>query len=206
MKNLLIVLSVWFAAPSFAADAFVLKNDYQIIEGSKAPSKTGPVKVQEFFSYGCPWCNRLESSISTWRQKLPKNVEFSRVPVVFESGWEWYAKAYYLAEATNQETQLTPKIFKAIHTENKKLNSSEAMGEFLMANGLPQDVVNSGLTHSPAIDSELMQGMNWMKTYKVYSVPAVVVAGHYKTDLQLAKGDTTRLLQIVDFLIQKSKE
>lgn len=205
MKKILILMAVLFASPVWSADAFVAKEDFTTIEGSKAPAKSTSVTVEEFFSYGCPWCFKLESKIGPWKDKLPKNVVFKRVPVIFESGWEWYAKAYYIGIATNQESKLTPKIFKAIHDDHEKLNSLEAMDKFLVDQGLDAEVVKSGLTHSVAIDTELMQSMKLMQAYKIYSVPAVIVAGHYRTDLQLAKGDPDRLMKIVEFLIQKSQ-
>jgi len=206
MKKLFVLLMVLCASPLWAVDAFNIKEDYQLVEGAKTPAKGSPIIVQEFFSYGCPWCARLESSIGPWRQQLPKNVVFSRVPVVFESGWEWYAKAYYIGLATNTEASLTPKIFKAVHDDHEKLTSSEAMLKFLIASGIDPAVAKSALTQSVAIDTELVQGMNWMKNYKVYSVPAIIVAGRYRADLQLAKGDTDRMLKIVNFLIEKAEK
>lgn len=206
MKRSWLLLLALLVTPLWAADEFKPNVDYQVIEGTKAPIKAGSVVVEEFFSYGCPWCFKIEGTLETWRKSLPKSVTFKRVPVVFESGWEWYAKAYYIALQTNQESAITPKIFNAIHEKKEKLNSSDSMEKFLVANGVSADVAKSGLNQSALIDSNLVKDMNTMREYRVMAVPCLIVNGRYRTDLQLAKGDIKRLIKITDYLIEKSKK
>ena len=45
------------------------------------------VEVVEFFWYGCPHCYNLEPLIEAWTKKLPPDVQFRRIPAVFNPRW-----------------------------------------------------------------------------------------------------------------------
>jgi thiol:disulfide interchange protein DsbA len=98
-----------FAAKTSATPKFVEGKDYKLVTPNMATVTNiipaGKVQVIEFFSYGCPWCYRLEPYLEKWLAHKPANVDFRRVPVVFESGWDTYAKAYYTAKALDVETK-----------------------------------------------------------------------------------------------------
>src|SRR6187455_872762 len=60
------------------------------------PVETGKkIEVIEFFSYGCPHCAELEPHLDAWLAKLPQDVAFRRVPVMFQQRWTPLAKIYY---------------------------------------------------------------------------------------------------------------
>lgn len=202
----LFICSLSFSA--YAADQFVEGKDYQLIESTQAAenNKSEKVEVIEFFSYGCPWCYRLEPMLQTWLKTKGKDIEFQRVPVVFESGWEVYAKAFYAANALGIADKLSPKIFDAIHKENKKLIDEKEMEAFFIANGVSSQDFNSAFRLSPDVDLHINQGLKLMHDYQIYQVPSIVVAKRYKTNPQLAKGDDKRMLAIVDYLIQLNTE
>jgi protein dithiol oxidoreductase (disulfide-forming) len=179
--------------------------DFQVINGAPSPT-SDKVTVTEFFSYGCPWCYKLEPILESWLNKAQTKVNFERVPVVFEQGWDYYAKAYYLAKSLGMANTLTPALFKAIQKDKQKLNTTESMITFFVANGADKAIVTSAFKSSPSIDTMVKNGMKLMKSYGINSVPTIVVNGKYKTDLQLAKGQDKRLVEILDYLVAKSKE
>lgn len=196
---------------AFAADQpqFVVGKDYEIITPNKTlpnddSNANGKIVVEEFFSYGCPFCFRLEPQLEKWLANKPANVEFKRVPVVFESGWDVYAKAYYTAEALGVTDKMTPAIFNAIHNQGQNLNDAAAMETFFIKQGVSKQDFDSAFNFSPSIGMELNRGTQLMQSYQVLVIPTFVVAGKYKTNAQLVNGDNTRLLQIVDFLINKA--
>jgi thiol:disulfide interchange protein DsbA len=189
------------------AETFVAGVDYEVIVPSEAsPVANSAVPVVEFFSYGCPWCNRLEPLLEQWLQTKPANSNFARVPVVFEPGWEWYAKAYYVASAYKVADKMTPQIFKAIHDDHKDLSSAAAIREYLIQAGVPAAEADSGLQSSPSIDAQVTQGTQLMQQYGVMSVPTIVVAGRYKTDPRMSKGSLDRMLAVVDHLVKLSAQ
>ncbi len=98
---------------AFAED-FVAGKDYEIVNGSTATTNKNKVAVTEFFSYGCPWCYRIEPSLASWVKKQGTKIQFSRVPVVFHKDWSYYAKAYYTVHLLGLDAKLNPALFKVV--------------------------------------------------------------------------------------------
>ncbi len=201
----LILLFLIMPCLTFAASAqFEKDKDYAVVSASKiAQQQSKKIIVEEFFSYGCPWCFRLEPSLETWQKQQPAYVKLERVPVVFEKGWQHYARAYYIADSLGIEKQLTPVLFKAVQKQGEYLQNDANMIALFTKNGVKQDVAQSAFQSSPVIDAKLSEGASLMQAYQVMAVPTFVVAGKYRTDLSMAKGNNQRLLQIVDFLVKK---
>lgn len=204
------LLTILFTALVFqtaiAAPLFEEGKDYQVIANNPSipsfPKDT--VTVTEFFSYGCPWCYELEPQIQKWLASKPTHVAFNRIPVIFEKNWDYYAKAYYIAQALGIERQITPKLFNAIQEKNKVLGSDLAMQNFFIKEGIKKSVAQNAFEASPTLDAEIKQGLQLMQAYQLYVVPSVVVDGKYKTDLQMA-GDNKRFIAIVQYLVDKRK-
>lgn len=185
------------------ATAFVEGKDYQIVTNPQATNtKTKTPIIQEFFSYGCPWCYKIEAPLNEWTGTMGKNVQFERIPVVFKPSWEIYAKAYYTAKTLALADKLNPVLFKTIQVDKNPLESKQAMINFFVAHGVDREIAKSAFKNSPTIDMKVQTGMALMATYQVNAVPAFVVNNKYKTDLQMANGPE-RLLQILDYLARK---
>lgn len=204
-KQLFLILL--FLIPGFGfAETFSAGTDYVVIaKNKKDATNKETVKVTEFFSYGCPWCYRIEAKLQTWVTQRGKNITFNKIPVVFNKDWEYYAKAYYTAEALSLVKQLSPALFTAIITERRQLNSNQAMIDFFTSHGADPILVKSAFLQSPSIDVEINQSKNKMVKYQVNAIPAFLVNNQFKTDLQMAKNET-RLFAILDFLVKKSTE
>ena len=196
---LLLVQQVLFAAP------FIAEKDYHIINNDRAPQQQ--VHVVEFFSYGCPGCNFIESRVAAWLKEKPTYVTFSRVPLTFEPGWDTYAKAYYLAKTLGIEQKITPALFNAIHgnngTEYHDLSSAQAITDFFVKQGVQRGVAAAAFSGTnAALTLQVKQGSALMLTYGVESTPAFVIAEKYRVSMRDAKSPQ-RLMQIVTFLIKK---
>lgn len=201
-----LLLILLFPLPLWAMDFnFVAGKDYEIITTNNAPIDNKKINVLEFFSYGCPWCYRIEPGINQWVKQQGNAVDFVRVPVVFNKDWVYYAKAYYTAELLNLSTKLNPLLFKAIQIDKKNLSSNQAMIDFFIAEGVSKDMAESAFTHSTTIDMKINEGNVAMGQFHVNAVPAFVVNNKYKTDLQMATSEE-RLLQILNHLIDLSKK
>lgn len=197
MFKKLFMLLVFLPSFVFAAE-FVAGKDYQLIPGTE--KLTSKATVLEFFSYGCPWCYRLEGSLEQWKKVNGKTVDFQRIPVVFHQDWENYAKAYYTAEALKIADKMTPLLFKAIQDDKKNLSQRQAMIDFFVAQGVANDVVKSAFEYSPTIDLDVKNGMAKMAGYQINAVPAFVINNHYKTDMQMAQGPE-RLFKLINYLM-----
>jgi thiol:disulfide interchange protein DsbA len=210
-KYLFFLLSLlclpWFA---FANQApFVAGKDYVILKSAPTNTPTAnadahKVQVIEFFSYGCPWCYRLEPTVEKWLSRnKAKVVHFDRVPVVFEPGWEVYAKAYYTAKSLGVEGKATPLIFDAIHKKGLDLTNEKTLEDIFVKLGVKKTDFDSAFHFSPGVGMQINQGNQMMQAYQVFEVPTLVIAGKYKTNVVMSNGDNERLFKIVDFLVAK---
>lgn len=196
-----IMLLIPFA--SFA-DPFIAGKDYEIINSMVESTASDKVSVTEFFSYGCPWCYRIEPSMNQWAKRHEKNIELKRIPVVFNKEWIYYAKAYYAADLLGISTKLNPLLFKAIQTDKMLLTSNQAMVDFFINNGVNKETAESAFTNSTTVDMNVSEGNVTMGKMHINAVPAIVVNNKYKTDLQMAQGEE-RLFKILDYLLTKSE-
>src|SRR3974377_689799 len=118
MKRLIIQLVgvlAWFAATAAWPADVVEGRDYVRLKYPQ-PVETGKkIEVIEFFSYGCPHCSDLEPYLQPWLKTLPADVQFRRVPVMFQQRWEGLAKIYYTLEALRGEKRLSPEGSQAGH-------------------------------------------------------------------------------------------
>ena len=202
IKNMVFALLFFVSFTSFSAD-FVVGKDYEILANAKdSQSVSKTVEVAEFFSFGCPWCYRLEPSLTRWLDQHKTTLHFKKIPVVFNKDWEYYAKAYYLTEALKRP-DIRADLFKAILDEKKSLKSNQAMIEFFIQKGADPATVKSAFDFSTEIDMSVKKGEELMASYHIAAVPAFVVNQQFKTDLQMAKTEE-RLFAILDFLIKQS--
>lgn len=198
------LVSILLLVPAIAfAAVFTEGKDYQVVSNPQTPDNKSKVPVvTEFFSYGCPWCYKIEPTVNDWSNKMGKNAQLERVPVVFKPEWELYAKAYYTAKTLALAEKLSPQLFKAIQEDKKPLSSKQSMIDFFTAHGVDREIAKSAFENSPTIDMRVHNGMALMANYQINAVPAFVVNNKYKTDLQMA-GSPERLFQILDYLMKR---
>lgn len=188
----------------FATEAFVAGKDYEILTNPAPINAQEKVNVTEFFSYGCPWCYRIDSAVMQWVTKHQNAIHFTRIPVIFNKEWTYYAKAYYAAQLLDLEARMNPLLFKAIQTDKQALNTNTAMIDFFVKEGVDKATATSAFTHSTTIDMHIKEGNALMGQFRINGVPAFVVNQTFKTDLQMAKSEE-RLIKILDFLLGQSK-
>src|SRR3990167_2986380 len=111
------------------AEQIIKEEDYVVLTTQNL-TPTNKTQIVEFFSFGCPACFHLESTIETWVKRNEKNVTFMRIPVTFHPGWEIYAKAYYIAQSLNILPEAFNAIFTAIQEKQLDLANKDNMINF----------------------------------------------------------------------------
>src|SRR5687767_10552301 len=94
-----LIPAVMCLALAGAAAAQVAGKDFQPINPPQPTQSRDKVEVIEFFSYACPHCQSLQPSLHAWLKRKPADVEFRRVPAVFQDSWLPFAQLYYTLEA-----------------------------------------------------------------------------------------------------------
>jgi thiol:disulfide interchange protein DsbA len=178
-------------------------RDYTLLSTPQA-TEPGKIEVAEFFSYMCPHCAHFEPVLAPWVKKLPKDVAFQRIPVVFRPQWEAPARLYFTLEALNDVDKLHGAVFNAIHSEGANLMTDAAVTDWAAKKGLDRKKF-SDVYGSFALQSKLQRAKQATASYGINSVPAIVVAGKYRAPVENFNGSFEDLLKIVDGLIAKAR-
>lgn len=189
------------------------KTDWQYAEGEYfnvltsaqgTSSAAGKIEVAEVFWYGCPHCYNLEPVLADWVKKLPADVSFVRIPVIWNPTNEIHGRVYYTAEALGKLPQINQAMFKAIHVENRALTEEKDIQEFFEQNGVSAADFNKTF-RSFAVESALKRAKDLTVKYKVRGVPLLVIDGKYTTDGPKIRSHQD-LLAVTEELIQRERQ
>ena len=166
------------------------------------PVETGKkIEVIEFFSYGCPHCGELEPFLQGWLKTLPADVQFRRIPVMFQDRWIALAKVYYTLEALGEESRLSPETFVALHGKGLSLWEPKTFFDWAASQGLDRKKVED-MYNSFAIAGKINRARAMAQTYQVQQVPVVIVDGKFATH-QVSSHRATPA--VIDALIAKAR-
>jgi thiol:disulfide interchange protein DsbA len=183
MKNLALhAIGALLALACATAGAAELAEGKQFTRlKSPQPVETGKkIEVIEFFSYGCPHCSDLEPFIQQWLKTAPPDVQFRRVPVMFQDRWKALAKAYYTLDAMAEDVRLSPALFQAVHGAGMPLYQDKAFFDWTASKGLDRNKVTE-IYNSFGVDSKLKRALVLAQEYNIQAVPTMVVDGKFVT-------------------------
>lgn len=202
------VLSLAAATVAFAAGTVFAQapgRDFSLLNPPQPTDGGGKIEVIEFFWYACGHCYSLEPFIEKWAANLPKDVVFKRMPAVPNEGWGQLASVYYTLDAMGQLDKLHKKVFEAIHKEQVNLNVKKTREEWLAKQGI--DLAKyAEVEKSFSVVTRLNRAKQLTAGYKVEGVPMVVVNGKYVTSSTHVNGDATRVMPVVDRLIDMARK
>jgi thiol:disulfide interchange protein DsbA len=205
VAGLTLAPAMWTSAQAQAAAPIEGTNYIKLSQNAPVSTPAGKVEVVEFFWYGCPHCFHFEPFLAAWVAKLPPDVVFKRVPVVFrEVPFVAHQQLYYAIEALGLIPQLHAKVFHAIHVEQQKLDTPEAISAFAAKNGVDATKF-MGVYNSFAVQSKTRQARSLMEAYKLDGVPTLGIAGQFTTSVSL-NATPEKTLAVADFLIGKARK
>ena len=138
----------------------------------------GKIEVLEFFWYGCIHCYNLEPRIDTWLKTLPKDVEFRRVPAVFNERWAHDALIFYTFEALGLFDKLHRPFFDAIHRDRLRSDNQQQVNQWLEKNGVdPKKFFDTA--KSFGVTGKTKRAARLTADYKIDGTPAMAVHGRY---------------------------
>jgi thiol:disulfide interchange protein DsbA len=176
---------------------------YTRIEGAPAATGSGPLQVEEAFSYLCSHCNTFEPYVNAWKRRLPEGVEFSRIPVVFgRSSWELYARGYVTAQMLNIGDEAHNAMMDRLWKEKKIMRSMDELAGFYSEFGVDKDKFLA-TARSFAVDSRLKKDQRKVQDYGITGTPSLVFDGRFRIAANAAVPSFEVMLDVVDFLIQQ---
>jgi protein dithiol oxidoreductase (disulfide-forming) len=168
------------------------------------PVDTGKkIEVIEFFSYGCPHCADLEPILQPWVKAMPADVQFRRVPVLFQDRWVVLAKVYYTLEAMGEDARLSPEVFVAIHKSGINLAIDKTFFDWAATKGLDRKKVEDMYT-SFGIAGKINRAKQQAQLYNIQSVPTLIVDGKFMTASDRVGGHE-KIPSALDALVAKAR-
>lgn len=163
----------------------------------------GKIEVVELFWYGCPHCYQLEPKLNPWVAKLPSDVAFRRIPALFGGIWNSHGQLFLTLEAMGVESKVHNAIFEALHQKGLKLATPEEMAQFLADEGIDKTTFLNTF-NSFAVKGNMEKARKLAMAYQISGVPALIVNGKYRFDVNSA-GGMDQALQLADYLIAKER-
>lgn len=193
-----------FSIPHISVFAAPPDQQYKEVRPAQPTEVEGKIEVLEIFWYGCPHCYDFEPYLSQWLQSKPEDVNFRRMPGIFNQNWIPHAKAYFTALKMGVLDKVHRSLFDAIHKEKRRIFSDEELMDFVVELGIDGDEF-SRIYNSNEINTKIKQAFVMGQRYGVTGVPAIVVNGKYLTSGSYTKS-YENLLKVVDILVDKERE
>jgi len=207
MRKFLILFVVFialFGGFAVAAEAFDEGIDYELIEPAQPTDDPDRIEVVEIFWYGCPHCYHFEPTLETWVKSIPKDVDFYRLPAVFNDQWEVHARAYFTADILDVLEHSHGALFHALHGEKKTINTVAKLAAFYAQYGVEESLFKKTY-HSFVVNTKVARTKEMVQRYGVTGVPAMVVEGKYLITGSMAKS-YGNMLKIIDYLVEKERK
>lgn len=207
MNKLLVLLSIFFisAGSSFAADVeFKEGVDYQLIKPAQPTDDSSRLEVLEIFWFGCPHCYHFEPTLDPWVVSLPADVNFARLPAVFNEQWERHARAYFAADILGVLDESHGALFHAMHAEKAVINTVNQLANFYTKYGIDEALFKKTY-HSFIVNTKVARAKDMVDRYGVTGVPAIVVEGKYLITGSMAKS-YQNMLKIMNYLLAKERK
>jgi thiol:disulfide interchange protein DsbA len=197
-----LLVAVWAAAGSAMA-----QGQYQYTELKPAqPTETEGKKIEvvEFFWYGCPHCYNLEPYIERWAKKLPPDVEFRRIPAVFNQRWGHDAAIFYTFEALGVLDRVHRPFFDAIHRDRLDTTNEQAMTQWLQKNNIePKKFFDTMKSFS--VQSKTRRAAQLSVAYKIDGTPAMAVQGRYTVSAEQGRSQQG-MIDTVNYLVEQVRK
>jgi len=213
---------VLFAAALCGAAAFAAaspadpKNgvEYETL-ATPQPTESGKkIEVTEFFAYYCPHCNVLEPQLAAWVKKQGDNIVFKRVHVSRDESVAPQQRLFFTLQAMGLLDQLHTKVFHAMHVEHNRLNTDEAVFDFVAKQGVDrQKFIDT--YRSFGMPARMRRADAMMQSYNVTFWPMIAIDGRYITSpSQADQGSKSarneeqlnaQALTVMDVLVAKAK-
>jgi len=192
------------AGTAGAGRQFELGEDYARLTPAQ-PTSSGPeqIEVAEVFWYACPHCYTFDPYLESWKEDLPGDVSFVRIPVLWAGIHQIHARIYYTAETLNKLDEVHADVFREIHVNRNGLDNAAAIGSFFENYGVDAATFDSTF-ESFAVYTKLQRADELARRYQISSVPTIIVNGKYTTSATMA-GSYPQLLEVIDELIDMER-
>lgn len=170
-------------------------------------STPGKIDVVEFFWYGCIHCYNFEPKVNAWYKKLPSDVVFTKIPVVFQSqkiNFQGHQRLFYTLETMGKLGVANSKVFEAMHKDKKMLANDNQIFDFAQSIGLNREEF-ANVFKSFGVNAKCAQAKTVFEAYGADSVPTLGIDGKFFTSASLA-GSEENAIRVAEALIKRQRQ
>lgn len=209
LKRLVLGLATLLVCAAAAAQQKPVEGkDYTTLNPPQTVEAAGKVDVTEFFWYRCPHCYNLEPVLQDWVKKLPRDVQFRRVPAIFNDEWALDARVFFTLEATGDLARVHAGLFDAIHQQGGARLKGDAymkwVSEWLAKNGVDAAKYDAAL-RSFTVETKLKRAMQMTRAYKIDGVPAIGVQGRWVVNASMV-GERQAMINVTEYLTGEARK
>jgi protein dithiol oxidoreductase (disulfide-forming) len=194
-----------------AAEPFIEGQHYFRLQEPVRVRNPQKVEVVEVFWYGCPHCFRFDPLVKAWQKNQPADVDFYRLPVIWNGLTQLHAQAFYTAQALGVLDKMHDPLFQAINVDGNPLNNQEKIQKLFTDNGVSAEDFNKAF-NSFGVTSQVNQAKARTLSYKIEGTPEMIVAGKYRVDGRAFGANASertsheKMLEVVNFLVAKERQ
>jgi thiol:disulfide interchange protein DsbA len=179
-------------------------QDFKVLTAAQGTtSSPDKIEVAEAFWYGCSHCFQFDPTINAYAAKLPADVRFVRLPVMWNPTNQIHARLYYTVLALGKGEEMHPAIFREIHINQNMLTKEEEIQDLFAKFGVSAADFQKTF-RSFAVEGQLTRAKDLTERYQVRSVPMLIVNGKYNTDAPGIK-NFDDMLAVVSELIERER-
>ena len=162
------------------------------------------IQVVEAFWYGCPHCYIFDEYLSKWEKKNDEDIEFINMPVVFNKPWLLHARVFYTFKEMDNYSELHKNFFYAFHEQQRKFNTMDSIMNFFESQNVDIEQAKKILL-SEKVSKKVQEANYMLETYKIDSVPAIIINNKYKISGSMAK-TYDRMIEISEYIIDLERK
>jgi thiol:disulfide interchange protein DsbA len=201
IKKILFLFTI-FTSVIYAEEKFTEGTDYELMNSEPSSyvlNKKRKILVVEAFWYGCPHCYVFEGHLSKWKEKNADDVNFINMPVVFNKPWLLHARAFYTMQELENPKELHKNFFIAYHEQGRTFPTIDSILNFLDSQGANIDRAKL-IISSKKVSKKVQEANYLLESYKIDSVPAIIINNKYRISGKMAK-TYSRMLEISEYII-----
>ena len=180
--------------------------DYLEVKPPQTVDAAGKIEVVEFFWYRCPHCYALEPELEAWVKRLPRDVQFRRVPGILNDDWAVDARIFYTLEALGEVERLHKSLFNVIHQQGGVRLRGDAFAkwtaEWLAKQGVDPKKYDE-MSRSFSVQTKVNRATQLGRALRLDGVPTLVVHGRY---IVVASNTQKSMLDTTDFLVAEIRK
>ncbi len=201
-------------------EQYQLGRDYFPLQQPLNARDAKKIEVMEIFRYGCIHCYRFDPVVRKWEKSLAQDIDFYRLPVVWNPETELQARALFTAQAFGIADKIHEAMFDAIWSAPgapAPLNSQARIKQLFLNEKIDGDKFDKTFEKSPAISSRVNEAKARLLAYKPapggpdMGTPEIVVAGKYRISGAAFRAPSeqeafAKMLAVADYLVDKERK